>query len=1068
MNTKISFTLLITLLPLLQFAIFPQAGTYYDALNTGSASFVDSLKSRIRSPYTRVSYDNFDETNIANFAAVDNGDGSKSVFCVYSSYEFIYTGTFAWTTMSREHTFCHSWMPSHPSTSTNEYADQHHLYPTHQNNANGRRSNHPLEKVVNITYQFLDGKLGTNNAAKVVYEPRHQQKGDAARALLYMMVRYDGLNGYTWNFNWLNGTRLPALSEAPQNLDTLLAWHRLDPPDKYEIDRNNYIQSIQQNRNPFIDRPEYVNYINFNSLAKLSPSYAAEPSAYASGFSATPAGSTVNLNWTDASGSQLPSGYLIVAYNKNDYFLPIDGEVYTDEEDFSDGRAVKNIAYSASNEYSFTGLTPGKTYYFTIYSYNGDGSQRNYKINGTLVQANAEVTNSNTTVQFAAASLTTGEGSAACTLTVSITNPSPVLATTADVLLISGSASDLGNYTTQAVTFPANSSANQTVIVTITDDDMFEGDETFVFELQNISGGSSATVGSAGQFVLTLTDNDITTVQFAASSASVSEGSGTYNLALTIAAPSATEATVATVELVSGSSAAVNNFTSQQVTFPAGSSSNQTILLTIVDDEQFSSNELLEFSIESVTGGNNAITGSTSLFTLTIQEDDPNGQIWSYDFGTGTGSYTTSNTVSTSFLPAPPENGGTSRIRVSNGAGGGFYLENPGSTLGGETELRVVASSSTSVNKFSIYDYSPSKYINIKFDIRFGGGSSGTWYFFAGDGAIYSDNSGFSGAQVFSGLRWVFGASDVITFNNRAGASWNSTGITGTPFAQNINYTVEIFGNNSPSLVTYTYGSSNSIAADKFDLWVNGVLIGNDLAKGALASDANIDSWMFYGENSTGNVANIYLDNIFYSNKMPDNPLPVELTSFTGAYSGEAVVLKWNTATEVNNYGFEIERSNLVETMHASSLQGQSWKNIGFIPGYGNSNSPKSYIYTDRAATGGDFLYRLKQIDTDGSYSYSPVIEVRGYSPGLFTVKQNYPNPFNPSTVIRFFFPEPADYTFTVYNITGAAVYRETAPQLQAGWHETIFEAGALASGSYFYEIRSAGNIYRGRMLLLK
>src|SRR4029078_8822365 len=122
-----------------------------------SASFVTDLENRIRIPYNRISYDDFDETNIANFASHDNGNGTRSVICVYSSYEYIYTPPFTWSTMSREHTFCFSWMPTFPSTSNDQYSDQYHLFPTHQNNANNRRSNHPLGVVVNVTYQFMDG-----------------------------------------------------------------------------------------------------------------------------------------------------------------------------------------------------------------------------------------------------------------------------------------------------------------------------------------------------------------------------------------------------------------------------------------------------------------------------------------------------------------------------------------------------------------------------------------------------------------------------------------------------------------------------------------------------------------------------------------------------------------------------------------------------------------------------------------------------------------------------------------------------------------------------------------------
>lgn len=100
-----------------------------------------------------------------------------------------------------------------------------------------------------------------------MYEQREQHKGDAARALLYMSLRYDGVNGFNWTFNNLNNNILPSLSEDPQSLATLLQWHNQDPPDNYEIARNDYIQSIQQNRNPFVYHRDWVNYVNFNDLS---------------------------------------------------------------------------------------------------------------------------------------------------------------------------------------------------------------------------------------------------------------------------------------------------------------------------------------------------------------------------------------------------------------------------------------------------------------------------------------------------------------------------------------------------------------------------------------------------------------------------------------------------------------------------------------------------------------------------------------------------------------------------------------------------------------------------------
>jgi hypothetical protein len=163
-------------------------------------------------------------------------------------------------------------MPSGGGTALNEYADQHHLFPVTQNNANAVRSNHPLGEVVTPISTYLQGTYGLDAAGNTVYEPREIHKGDAARSLLYMSLRYNGVSGFNWTFNNLNTVILPGLSEDPQDLATLLTWHATDAPDAYEIARNDFIQSKQQNRNPFIDHPEWVSYINFNTLTYQTPS----------------------------------------------------------------------------------------------------------------------------------------------------------------------------------------------------------------------------------------------------------------------------------------------------------------------------------------------------------------------------------------------------------------------------------------------------------------------------------------------------------------------------------------------------------------------------------------------------------------------------------------------------------------------------------------------------------------------------------------------------------------------------------------------------------------------------
>jgi len=439
-------------------------------------------------------------------------------------------------------------------------------------------------------------------------------------------------------------------------------------------------------------------------------------------------------------------------------------------------------------------------------------------------------------------------------------------------------------------------------------------------------------------------------------------------------------------------------------------------------------------------------------------------QPWEYSFGTGTGSYTTSNTASTTFLPSPQTNGGTARIRVSNGGNGGFYLSNAGlSTLGSETELRIVAPSNTSVSKFSIYDYTAGKSFTLRFSILFGDASgstaatSGTFYLFVGDGAMYSDNNTFTGSQVFTSIKWVFGNSGAITTTYRSTSTWTALG--STPFSQGSVYLVDIYGNNTTNTINYTYGTSQSVAANKVDVWVNGVLVGNDLSKAQLGDNVNIDSFLFYCENSTNNVANLFIDDIYYTNAISENPLPVELTSFSAKYLASGVVLNWQTATEINNNKFEVERQ----------INEGNWEVVGEVLGHGNSNTVIDYTYTDsKTSTKGKYNYRLKQIDNDGTFKYTQVVNVTVGNLDNFELAQNYPNPFNPSTNINFTMPKAGNVKIILFNALGQEVATLFNGNKDAGFHTVQFNANGLPSGIYFYQMTSEGFNQVKKMILAK
>ena len=247
----------------------------------------------------------------------------------------------------------------------------------------------------------------------------------------------------------------------------------------------------------------------------------------------------------------------------------------------------------------------------------------------------------------------------------------------------------------------------------------------------------------------------------------------------------------------------------------------------------------------------------------------PNGTL---DFGT-TANGTTASTTNTGF-------GG---VRVG-GAGGGFTIQNSGQSIGSDGELRGIAPTSTSVNSVGItsteYGTAATTF-TISFELHLSGGSSGTWSFFAGNGASFgtAQSAGFTSNQVFTGIRWAFGASSAITTNNRNAGNWNTTGLSGTPFAQSTAYYVTIIGNNSASSVSYGASNAYSVAAYKQDLWVNGTLVGDDLSKGELGNSTVINAFRFYGESSTSNVATIALDNIRWYNTCTLPPTHLTLVS---------------------------------------------------------------------------------------------------------------------------------------------------------------------------------------------
>lgn len=194
-----------------------------------------------------------------------------------------------------------------------------------------------------------------------------------------------------------------------------------------------------------------------------------------------------------------------------------------------------------------------------------------------------------------------------------------------------------------------------------------------------------------------------------------------------------------------------------------------------------------------------------------------------------------------------------------------------------------------------------------------------------------------------------------------------------------------------------------------------------------------------------------------------DLPLPVEINVLSATVFDNDVSINWETATEINNYGFNIERSVI-----SNEKKDLNWDSIGFVLGNGTTNSFHSYQFNDKDLFAGNYQYRLKQIDNNGQYKYSPTVEVI-ILPNQFALYQNYPNPFNPSTTISYDLPANEFVILKIYDVLGNEIATLINEEQQAGFHSSLFIVNSsLSSGMYFYSLQTSNKTLTNKMLLIK
>ena len=210
-------------------------------------------------------------------------------------------------------------------------------------------------------------------------------------------------------------------------------------------------------------------------------------------------------------------------------------------------------------------------------------------------------------------------------------------------------------------------------------------------------------------------------------------------------------------------------------------------------------------------------------------------------------------------------------------------------------------------------------------------------------------------------------------------------------------------------------------------------------------------------EHSSG-VCNVGTNNGVWRRPLSEIVLPVELTSFTAESENQKVILNWITATELNNNGFEIQR-RVTESDFAT---------IGFVRGEGTTTNQKEYSFIDKDLADGKYFYRLKQVDYNGAFEYSNVIEVDVRSLNEYALEQNYPNPFNPATTIGYVLKEKTTAKLILLNAIGEEMAVLINEEQDKGFHKVDFNASNLASGVYFYRLQAGDFVQTKKMILIK
>lgn len=334
----------------------------------------------------------------------------------------------------------------------------------------------------------------------------------------------------------------------------------------------------------------------------------------------------------------------------------------------------------------------------------------------------------------------------------------------------------------------------------------------------------------------------------------------------------------------------------------------------------------------------------------------------------------------------------------------------------------------------------------------FGCGGSST----ASTNRVYKSSTGPDGP-------WTFGTTPnaytgTIAFSSGTGAGvagyWSQTTTIGRTADGGATWTAQTTATGTVNGLDYVRGTNYVWSATSTGIWQSSDN-GATWTANTLGATAAMNVVRFYGDANVGLAGGV--GGVLLKSTLAP-VVPVELTSFTAASVDGKVVLNWTTATEVNNRGFEIERSN----------NNVDFNVIGFVNGNGTTTETMNYAFTDNGVAQGSYYYRLRQIDFNGQSEYSDVVEVNVTAPAVFALDQNYPNPFNPSTRIHYSVAVPGNVKLAVYNLLGQEVATLVNGFMEAGQYDITFDAQDMPSGTYIYKIETSQFSQARKMLLTK